>query len=271
MSHALDEIDAGKRFRFGENWAKFLTLLNEERIDDAVQSLQQMLGIENLHGKSFLDIGSGSGLFSLAARRLGARVHSIDFDPQSVACAEALKERFFAHDGEWTIAQGSALDEEYIQSLGKFDVVYSWGVLHHTGEMWKGLGLASNLVKPGGKLFIAIYNDQGWISRYWLWVKRLYNRSLFYKWAMIVIHIPHLLARVVVRAMSGRLRVERGMDMWRDMLDWLGGLPFEVASPSALEAFYRERGYILTRSTLCGNRHGCNELVFERESGTVKP
>ncbi len=51
--------------------------------------------METLAGNSFLDVGSGSGLFSLAAMRLGAdRVHSFDYDPQSVGCTKELKRRF---------------------------------------------------------------------------------------------------------------------------------------------------------------------------------
>src|ERR1043165_6266518 len=118
------------RFQFGENWWRFLSVLNDERIAEAEKSLGEMLGVESLRGKSFLDIGSGSGLFSLAARRLGARVRSFDYDPQSVACAQELKRRYFADDADWMIEQGSVLDPDYIRRLGQFDIVYSWGVLH---------------------------------------------------------------------------------------------------------------------------------------------
>src|SRR5918911_286314 len=126
------EVARGERFEFGRNWAKFLALLNEQRIADAENSLRQMLECEDLKGRSFLDIGSGSGLFSLAARRLGARVHSFDYDPHSVACTMELRRRFCPEDAAWTVETGSALDADYLKRLGRFDVVYSWGVLHHT-------------------------------------------------------------------------------------------------------------------------------------------
>src|SRR5262249_43336829 len=106
------------------------------------------------------DVGSGSGLFSLAARRLGARVRSFDFDPQSVACTEELKQRYFPGDPQWTISEGSVLDRAFMTSLGTFDAVYAWGVLHHTGALWKALEAATEPVAPGGKLFVAIYNHQ---------------------------------------------------------------------------------------------------------------
>src|SRR5205807_740046 len=130
-------------------------------IAEAESSLKRMLEVESLAGRSFLDIGSGSGLFSLAARRLGARVRSFDYDPQSVACTRELRRRFYPDDADWQIEEGSVLDEGYVRALGTFDVVYSWGVLHHTGAMWRALAHAALPVAVGGKLFIAIYNDTG--------------------------------------------------------------------------------------------------------------
>src|SRR5436309_11907222 len=126
------ELDTQERFGFGKNWSRFLGVLNHERIEEAERSLREMLEVDDLHGKKFLDIGSGSGLFSLAARRLGARVHSLDYDPKSVECTRELRRRFFANDTDWNVEEGSALDRDHIASLGKFSIVYSWGVLHHT-------------------------------------------------------------------------------------------------------------------------------------------
>src|SRR5437763_14715558 len=122
-----NEVAAGQRFEFGKNWAAFLSVLDEERIAKAEESLKEMLEVETLEGKTFLDIGSGSGLFSLAARRLGARVHSFDYDSSSFACTQELRNRYFPGDPNWRVEQGSALDAEYLRSLGSFDIVYSWG------------------------------------------------------------------------------------------------------------------------------------------------
>src|SRR5437870_8949500 len=156
MTQHLQEIASGERFEFGKNWAEFLKLLDENRIAQAEISLQDLLETKSLEGLSFLDAGCGSGLFSLAARRLGARVHSFDFDPQSVACAMELKRRYFPNEPDWTIDEGSVLDVAYLHSLGAFDVVYAWGVLHHTGQLWQSLQNALLPVRPGGSLFVAI-------------------------------------------------------------------------------------------------------------------
>lgn len=172
---AKTEIDKGERFAFGANWARFLSVLSEERISEAERSLLGMLGESSLEGKTFLDVGSGSGLFSLAARRLGAKVRSFDFDSNSVACGEELKRRYFPDDASWEISTGNALDPEWLASLGQWDVVYSWGVLHHTGAMWEALANVAPMVKSEGKLFISIYNDQGRRSRIWHWVKKRYS------------------------------------------------------------------------------------------------
>jgi 2-polyprenyl-6-hydroxyphenyl methylase/3-demethylubiquinone-9 3-methyltransferase len=262
MQHA-SEVAEGERFAFGANWWRFLKVLNDARITQAEQSLRNMLGVSDLQGKSFLDIGSGSGLFSLAARRLGATVHAFDYDPQSVACTRELKRRYAPEDPYWSIEEGSVLDRAYLARLGQFDVVYSWGVLHHTGAMWEALDNVAALVAEGGKLCIAIYNDQGWVSRYWHAVKRTYAHSTMMRWPLLLLHAPYLFGlRWCVRALTGRLALERGMALWHDMKDWVGGYPFEVAPPEAIFRFFRDRRFILFEMKTCGGRQGCNEFMF---------
>jgi SAM-dependent methyltransferase len=239
------------------------------------------MGLESLEGLIFLDIGSGSGLFSLAARRLGATVHSFDFDPQSVACAQELRRRYFPGDEHWRIERGSALDSNYLDALGEFDIVYSWGVLHHTGAMWLGIENAIRRVAPAsGRLFVAIYNDQGWKSHAWWFVKWVYN------------HLPRLFRPIFVFAISAATRAlvilkytirlkpmiaiapllcdrrERGMSRRVDDADWVGGFPYEFAKFETLQSYFTVRGFNLINSTR-NNSLGCHELVLQRPTSTI--
>ena len=270
-----EEIESGTRFRFGNNWNSFLSTLNTERIQIARESLCTMLKVENLNGLKFLDVGCGSGLFSLCAYQLGAEVVSFDFDPESIACAKFLR-KHFANDDElrWQIMEGSVLDRNFIASLGQFDIVYSWGVLHHTGSMWQALDNVDIPVKHGGKLFISIYNDQGRTSRRWLNVKRFYNKSPWIvKQILLAIFIVRFTAIGTIKEIIllrpfkewRDYKKSRGMSRIQNIRDWIGGLPFEVAKPEQIIFFFKDKKYSLENLITCGGGIGCNEYVFSRK------
>jgi 2-polyprenyl-6-hydroxyphenyl methylase/3-demethylubiquinone-9 3-methyltransferase len=265
---------AEQRFDFGKNWLRFLGRINEERIAAATRSMLDLLGDEPLAGKTFLDVGSGSGLSSLVAVRLGcARVHSFDYDVQSVACTRELKRRYAQDAQHWSVERGSALDRPYLESLGQWDVVYSWGVLHHTGSMWEALNNVAPLVATHGRLHIALYNDQGGTSVRWRKIKALYNTNTPLRWLVIATCVPYFVLRgfcgdLVRRQNPARryreYKQSRGMSVVHDWLDWLGGFPFEVAKPEAVLDFLRPRGFALEHVKTCGGSLGCNEFVFRK-------
>ncbi|MET0496269.1 MAG: class I SAM-dependent methyltransferase [Actinoplanes sp.] len=267
MLDSRTEIRAGQRFAFGANWRKFVGTVDETKIQAATESLVRALRTPDLAGRAFLDVGCGSGLFSLAAHRLGADVRSFDFDGDSVAATRELRTRFAPH-AVWPIEQGSILDESYVAQLGRHDIVYSWGVLHHTGDLWRALDLAAGLVRPGGLLFVSIYNDQGLGSRLWTRVKRRYNRSgRVGRAAIVTLSAGYLWrwwpAQRLVRWIQGdRPPRARGMSARHDMIDWVGGYPFQVARPESVLDFLRDRGFELRHLKTCAGGLGCNEYVF---------
>jgi 2-polyprenyl-6-hydroxyphenyl methylase/3-demethylubiquinone-9 3-methyltransferase len=270
-SHRI-ELERGERFAFGKNWRRFLAVVDEARIEAACASLTRFLGVADLCGRSFLDAGSGSGLFSLAAARLGARVRSFDYDPESVGCTRDLRRLHAPEGADWSVEEGSVLDEAWLAGLGTFDVVYSWGVLHHTGARWRALANVAVRVAPGGRLFVAIYNDQGRRSRFWRLVKRIYCKSAPGRWLTIGVFFPYFALRGLLNDLL-RLRNPlarytdrkvRGMSVVHDWIDWLGGYPFEVARPEELLRFYRARGFELVELQTVGGGLGCNQLVFAR-------
>jgi 2-polyprenyl-6-hydroxyphenyl methylase/3-demethylubiquinone-9 3-methyltransferase len=273
MKTQSEEVRDGDRFAFGANWARFLAVLDDQRIGQAETSLKTMLDVRRLDGKTFLDAGSGSGLLSLAARRLGARVHSFDYDPQSVACTSELKQRYFPDDREWRIEEGSVLDQGYLESLGTFDIVYCWGVLHHTGAMWVAIENVVSRVRPGGQLCIAIYNDQGWKSHLWWFVKFWYNRlprplKPLYAYSLgltayllnILKYTLKLKPMIAIRPLF-QYKKNRGMSLVHDLMDWIGGFPYEFASYNVLQSYMSARGLELVRGKR-GSSLGSHEMVF---------
>ena len=273
-SSSTREIEAGERFGFGDNWLQFVELVDQDRVRQAESSLADWLGADTLKGARFLDAGCGSGLFSLAAYRLGARVHSFDYDPASVRATGILRDQA-AEGNRWSLEEGSVLDEGYMRELGQFDVVYSWGVLHHTGAMWEALSNACEAVSDQGRLYIALYNDMGKQTRRWHAIKKAYcslPRFLQPSFAALTVapaELKELIKSVVRLRPRDYIREwtdygqRRGMSKWRDIIDWVGGYPYEAASVPEVVSFCQERGFepLDVRPT---NGLGCNEFLFRR-------
>jgi 2-polyprenyl-6-hydroxyphenyl methylase/3-demethylubiquinone-9 3-methyltransferase len=255
-----------KTFDFGNNWAAYSAdILNPLRVEEAVLSLRKLLGSQSLEGKSFLDVGCGSGLFSIAASFLGAdKVVAFDLNLKSVQVSKENYARFVTKSvhSSTQFIQGDILDLSFMKQLGDFDIVYSWGVLHHTGQMWKAIRNTAGCVKDVGTLVIAIYNRH-WSSFFWKVVKIMYNQS-----PQFVCDILNYLcggvmfiSRWIVTG-TNPLNQPRGMDFWYNVIDWLGGYPYEYATPTEIQRFVENLGYKTIKINPPPTQTGCNEYVF---------
>lgn len=270
-----------KYFAFGKNWQNFIeNYLNSERVNEAKKSLINFCKGKNLiKGKTFIDIGCGSGLFSLAAYQLGAsKILSIDVDEESVKCCQYLRERY-GKSKNWEILNKSILNNRYLDKLKKFDFVYSWGVLHHTGKMWTSLRNTLNLVKKNGYLYIAIYNKaDSWniyedgrfgTSFFWKKEKQFYNNLPVFLQNLIDYSVMLTLIVVYILTLNNPLKKIkghkklRGMSWAIDIKDWLGGYPYEYASASEIVNFVKKFGFRL-KNIKINNGLLNNEFLFKK-------
>lgn len=254
-------------FRFGENWASFSKNIDEARVEQAMRSLKTLFGEGALVNKSFLDVGCGSGLFSIAAMRLGARCAlGLDVDPVSVATSQRNAALWLGDGSSVTFRQLSALDTDQMSTLGTFDLVYSWGVLHHTGNMKLALENVTQRVAPGGLLMIAIYNRH-WSSPVWKWIKWLYNRAgTFVQKLLIWSLMPVIFFAKWLVTFRNPLKMRRGMDFMHNIVDWVGGYPYEYASIGEMKAMLEKNGYETLAVHPANVPTGCNEFVCRKAS-----
>lgn len=267
-------MDSSKRFWFGENWRNYSKKIDETSIEESVLSLKNILNHLDIKGLSFLDIGSGSGLSSLAAVRMGANIVAFDYDKNSSQVTNAILDQFSLKETSWKIKTGSILDRDFTNSLGTFDVVYSWGVLHHTGAMWLAIENTIALVNEGGHLALALYNDQGLRSHFW-WIVKYINSRFPKPLAVLSSYLIHLFvqfALVVKYSLMFRFKTvlsilfekpKRGMRRSNDIIDWYAGFPYEFVNFETFVEYMRLNGFILIKSTMARSAEN-HEFLFKK-------
>ena len=271
MYSEKEKYDVATHFSFGKNWASYSDKIDNVRIESAREGLHKLISPAELKDKSFIDIGCGSGLHMLCALQSGVDYAvGIDFDQDSVSTTKQVLQNNYAASNYKVIA-GNILEDK-MQELGKFDVVYSWGVLHHTGDMLKAISNSAALVCDSGKFILALYKKTPRCDR-WINIKRFFARSnRFVKFVLTLFYVaatfiaPILLLRNPFKNIVQR---GRGMNVWNDAVDWLGGYPYESINISELEVFMKKEGFNLLKSfdTKPGSGRfssGCAEYVFQK-------
>jgi len=263
------------RYEFGKNWQSFnKSSFSEERLNIAAESILSFVHLDTLNGQTFLDIGSGSGIQSLAAHKAGAeKIFSFDYDINSVEATRSLW-RLSGRPKNWSICQGSVLDAKFIQSLGEFDIVYSWGVLHHTGKIWDALNNSRIPLKKDGILYVSLYSKEAYQNpppEYWLNVKQNYNKAGYYNKKLIEVkYIYNSLMKSKIRniyqliKMAFHYKINRGMSLWTDVKDWLGGWPMEFTS--AQEVLLKTQGELNLCLINLKMGSGCTEYLFKNDN-----
>jgi len=250
-------------FDFGANWQQFSqSSLDSLKFEEAFNSLDQLIGHEKIKGSSFLDIGCGSGIFAIAASLAGAKkVVGIDISKESIAVSIGNKKRF-ANQNTIDFFHKSVFDDDILQ-LGQFDIVYSWGVLHHTGDMWWSIKIASQLVSPNSLFVIAIYNKH-WSSKIWKVIKRFYNivPAIIQRLMIWLFFIIIAIAKLIVTRKNPFKKQKRGMSFYYDVIDWVGGYPYEYADKNEVINCAERLGFKCIKFVKPVVPTGCNEFVF---------
>jgi 2-polyprenyl-3-methyl-5-hydroxy-6-metoxy-1,4-benzoquinol methylase len=259
-------------FSFGKNREDFLKHVTPEQVELAKSYVQDFLWKHTaIAGKTVIDVGCGSWIMSLVYVLLGAKkVVSIDIDATSLACTETLREKYAISPDIWEIQSVSILDTTKIISLGTYDIVYSWWVIHHSWDMRQGLENLFSLAHNGSFVYIALYNTctrfvEG-TSYFWQKLKKIYSQHHWTRWVIKPLYTIYLLAGLVAtgrnpwKYITGYKSI-RGMNFFTDIEDRLGGYPYEFATYDEVVAYYQKHGYtcvdgIRVRSI------GCNEFLF---------
>lgn len=270
-----DERQALGMYEFGQNWAEYAKDISSVHLSKAKEDFARLFDGIDLKGKSFVDIGSGSGVHALSALRLGvSSLTAVDIDRNSnITTGKTLEENW--KDDNYRIINASILDGKTLENE-TFDIVYSWGVLHHTGDMWSAIENAAQKVKKDGVFALAIYKKSPFCGA-WKVEKKIYSslpKLLQYPFDWL-----YGLAQILGLLVSGKnpaqyirtYREKRGMKWMTDIRDWLGGYPYESASPDEIKSFLEPKGFELisefnTRPCpafgILGS--GCAEYVFKK-------
>ena len=262
-----------RHFAFGDNWADYAENVSLREIENARLGLEKLLSASEIAGKTVIDIGCGSGIHSLAFLNANCSyLEGFDFDPKSVETTKKLLSRFFVSEiRKFSIYEGDILNSDFNR---KFDIVYSWGVLHHTGNLRRAIQRAGSLVQDDGFFVFAFYRKTPfcwfWKIEKWIYSKlpSTFQTPLRFMYIQMFKFIHVLRGRGSFSEFERNYKSGRGMDFLIDVHDWLGGHPYESISPFEVRKILKEEGFVEVKAFiekslgLMGS--GCDEYVFKK-------
>lgn len=265
-------------FEFGNNWLEYSKKIGKKEIEMAIEGIKSLFPGIDLKGKEFLDVGCGSGVHSLAALMLGANVTSLDIDPVSVKTTkEVLRSRGYCSD---KVFECSVFEMDKKIADKKFDIVYSWGVLHHTGDMWKAIDLCADRVASSGYLSLALYKKtalcKAWeIEKKWYTSTSKTSQKMAQKIYIALFWLAHVLTGKSFKKRVQNYASFRGMDFYHDVHDWMGGYPYESISNEEIKAFLEQKNFF-EKVSKCKTMKlgifgsGCSEWTYQKSENSLK-
>jgi len=263
------------RFKFGENWSNYSSSVNLEKIELAKKDIIRLVG--DVSNKSVIDIGCGSGIHTVAFIQLGVKsIVSFDYDLKSVETTKKLVKKFCYKKSKYKVFQADILNIDSLSGLNKrkFDIVYSWGVLHHTGSMFEAIISTTKFLKDNGILVLGLYVKTK-LCNFWYYEKKIFNK---YKFLQPLIKLPFLFFLIIGLSLKKRsspykiihdYKKQRGMSIIFDVNDWLGGFPYESIDDNSLLNFLKLKGFKIVRKFNTNSRIGffgaaCGEWVLKK-------
>jgi hypothetical protein len=207
----------------------------------------------------------------VSAAESGANVFGIDVDKENIMALEKTRMAMdYTQAPEVCVV--SILDQSFVrQHEHQFDIVHSWGVLHHTGNMTKAIENACLLVSDNGNFICSIYNRH-WSSPLWKIIKWCYNvfPAPIQKVVVGIMYPVIYLSKWIVTRKDPKA-MERGMDFFHNVVDWVGGYPYEYATADEIKSLVTRQGFKILRIIPAKVPTGCNEFVFKKLNAHMIP